>query len=110
MDAGDNADSGGRKRRAHATPEMKAEAVRRVLAGEHPEAIAKDMNVSRTSVGNWTKEAKERAARETAQKFEGTDIQRISAELAEALDLQRAAAERVKVLKARLRELLGDDE
>lgn len=110
VDAGDNADSGGRKRRVHATPELKAEAVRRVLAGEHPEAIAKDLNVSRTSVNNWTKEAKERAARETAKKFEGTDIQKVSAELAEALNLQRAAAERVKVLKAKLRELLGDDE
>jgi len=108
----EGSDEGGatkRKKRVHASPEMKAEAASRMLAGEHPEAIAKALGVSRTSVKNWANEAKARAAQETAKKFEGHDIQKLSAELAEALNLQRAAAERVKVLKAKLRELLGDE-
>jgi predicted site-specific integrase-resolvase len=88
---------------------MKAEAARRVLAEEDPNDIAADLGVSRSSVMNWAKEAKLRAFAETSKKFEANDIQKVSAELAEALNLQRAATERVKVLKARLRELLGDE-
>ena len=55
------------------------------------------------------KEAKLSAQAETRKKFEANDISRTSQELAESLNLQRAAAERVKVLKAKLRELLGED-
>jgi hypothetical protein len=98
-----------RKRRVVGSAEMKAEAARRVLAEEDPNDIAADLGVSRSSVMNWAKEAKLRAFAETSKKFEANDIQKVSAELAEALNLQRAATERVKVLKARLRELLGDE-
>lgn len=107
VDAGDKPS---RKKRVRGTPEMKAEAALRVLAGEPAVTVAASLGVSGSAVSMWVKEAKQQAEKETRRKFEGTDIQKVSAELAEALNLQRAAAERVKVLKAKLRELLGDDE
>lgn len=98
-----------RKRRVTGTPEMKAEAVRRSLAGETHTAVGEDLGVSASAVSLWVREAKAAAAKETAKKFEANDISRVSQELAEAINLQKAAAERVKVLKAKLRELLGDE-
>lgn len=99
----------GRKRRVHLSAEEKAAAVKRVLNGEAGVAVAADIGVSGGAVHGWVREAKEAAARETSKRFEANDISQVSQELAEALNLQRAAAERVKVLKAKLRVLLGDE-
>ena len=99
-----------RKRRMQVTPDVRAAAVKRVLGdGELTKDVADSIGVSRSTVSLWVKEAKLSAQAETRQKFEANDISRTSQELAEALNLQRAAAERVKVLKAKLRELLGED-
>lgn len=99
-----------RKRKYGKAPaDVRAEAVRRVLAGETNQGVAADMGVSESAVSKWVNDAKREAARATAKKFEANDISRVSQELAEAINLQKAAAERVKVLKAKLRELLGDE-
>lgn len=104
-------DEGGRQRKkpVHSTPEQRAEAVRRVLSGEAALTVGPDMGFSASAVSIWAREAREAASKETKKKFEANDIQKVSTELAEALNLQRAATERVKVLKAKLRELLGDE-
>lgn len=98
-----------RKRRTHVSDDVRAAAVKRALAGEVHKAIAGDIGVSNSTVSGWVREAKAAAERETAKKFEANDIAKLSSELGEALNLQRAAAERVKVLKAKLRVLLGDE-
>lgn len=95
---------------ARAPDDVKAAAVRRVLAGnETRQAVADDLGVSASAIALWIKEAKATAEKETAVKFEASDIEKVSKELTEALALQRTAAERVKVLKAQLRKLIGDD-
>lgn len=83
--------------------------MQRVLAGETAVRVANDFGVSATGISRMVREAKEAAARETSKKFEANDIQKVSTDLAEALNLQRAATDRVKVLKAKLRVLLGDE-
>jgi transposase-like protein len=98
-----------RKRRTFLPPAEKAAAVQRVLAGETAVRVADDFGVSAGNLCRIVREAKEAASRETSKKFEANDIQKVSTELAEALNLQRAATERVKVLKAKLRVLLGDE-